>query len=70
MSMSIKATAKRFIKKGKVSEGILNRIEQTFRTYDPCLACASHYLPGEAPLEVNLRTEDGKILKQISRGGG
>jgi F420-non-reducing hydrogenase large subunit len=69
MSMSIKATAKRYIKKGQVSEGILNRIEQTFRTYDPCLACASHYLPGEAPLELILRSQDGKILKQISQGG-
>ncbi|GAI60985.1 unnamed protein product, partial [marine sediment metagenome] len=41
------------IKKGKVvSEGLLNMVEMAFRAYDPCMACATHALPGQMPLEV------------------
>jgi len=69
ISMTVRDSAKRYIKKGVVNDGILNRIERDYRTYDPCFACASHFIPGEEPLELILRREDGTIFKRIKRGG-
>ncbi len=54
MSLSIEKAAKALIKGGKVDDGLLNMIEMAFRAYDPCLACATHSLPGKMPLEVHL----------------
>lgn len=66
--MSIKKAAQGLIKKGtEVSEGILNMIEMAFRAYDPCLACATHSLPGEMPLEVVIYDSRGEELRRLSR---
>jgi len=66
--MSIKQAAKEFIRKGvQVSEGILNRVEMAFRAYDPCLACATHSLPGQMPMVLNIRSKSGEIIKQLRR---
>jgi F420-non-reducing hydrogenase large subunit len=32
-----------------------------FRAYDPCLACATHALPGQMPLTVRVHHTDGRI---------
>jgi F420-non-reducing hydrogenase large subunit len=65
--MSIEGAAKGLIKNGKVSEGLLNMVEMGFRAYDPCLACATHTLPGQMPLEVNIYGSDGTVIKKLSR---
>ncbi len=66
--MSIKKAAEGLIKKGtEVSEGILNMIEMAFRAYDPCFSCATHYLPGEMPMIVNLRQTDGSLIETVKR---
>lgn len=66
ISMSILKAAKAFIHGGAViEEGLLNRVEMAFRAYDPCFGCATHNLPGQYPLEINIRTHDGKIYKRI-----
>jgi F420-non-reducing hydrogenase large subunit len=62
MSISIKKAAEAFIKDGQVSEGLLNRVEMAFRSYDPCLGCATHTLPGKMPLEVRIRDAEGDVL--------
>ncbi len=67
ISVSIKDMAKSVIHKGKVDQGILNRIEMSFRNYDPCLACATHALPGQMPLMVNVRNPSGEVIEQIVR---
>ena len=67
MSMSIERAAKNLIKNGKVDDGILNMVEMAFRPYDPCLACATHSLPGKTPLIVNIHNNDGDIIKTIRR---
>jgi len=55
ISISIKKAAQALIKKGQViSEGLLNRVEMAFRSYDPCFGCATHTLPGQMPLEVRI----------------
>jgi F420-non-reducing hydrogenase large subunit len=65
--LSVKKAASEFIKNGEVKEGMLNRVEMAFRPYDPCLACATHALPGETPLEVTVRDSGGKIVKTLKR---
>jgi F420-non-reducing hydrogenase large subunit len=68
MGMSIARAAKGLIHNGKVTDGILNRVEMAFRLYDPCCSCATHAI-GKAPLELVLRrSADGSILDSISRG--
>jgi F420-non-reducing hydrogenase large subunit len=67
ITMSIKKAADSLIKKGNVTEGLLNMVEMAFRAYDPCFGCATHSLPGQMPLEITIRDMDGKpvnILKQ------
>jgi F420-non-reducing hydrogenase large subunit len=67
ISMSIKQAAERLIKKGDVSDGILNMIEMAFRAYDPCYACATHTLPGQMPLEIKIYNKDLEILQTLRR---
>ncbi len=42
INLSVKEVARNFIKKEKLDEGVLNRIEMTVRCFDPCLSCATH----------------------------
>jgi len=67
ISMSIAKAAKNLIKNGKVDDGLLNMVEMAFRPYDPCLACATHSLPGKMPLIVNIRDKNREIIKKIKR---
>ena len=68
--MSVKNAAKSVIHGGVVDDGILNTVEMAFRAYDPCFACATHSLPGNMPLEVNLRQRDGRLVRTFSRFHG
>lgn len=65
--MSIERAAKGLIKRGEVSDGLLNMVEMAFRAYDPCFACATHTLPGQMPLEVDIYSSDGKLYKRLKR---
>jgi len=65
--MSIRDAAKGLIHKGKVSEGILNKIEMAFRAYDPCFACATHFAFGQMPLKVNIYDHEGELVETLSR---
>ena len=68
INMSIKKAAKGLIKKGvEVNDGILNMIEMAFRAYDPCFSCATHSLPGEMPLIVDIHDTDGSLLQRVTR---
>ncbi|MCK4654499.1 MAG: Ni/Fe hydrogenase subunit alpha [Candidatus Cloacimonetes bacterium] len=67
ISMSIARAAKNLIKNGEVNDGLLNMVEMAFRAYDPCLACATHSLPGKMPLIVNIRDTNKEIVKSIRR---
>lgn len=62
IAMSIKKAAQGLIKNGEVREGLLNTVEMAFRNYDPCMSCATHSLPGQMPLKVNIYDSDGNIL--------
>ncbi|MFH1413471.1 MAG: Ni/Fe hydrogenase subunit alpha [Candidatus Omnitrophota bacterium] len=65
--MSIEKAASKLIKGNQVSEGILNMVEMAFRAYDPCMACATHSLPGETPLIVSIYDKHKKLIKEIKR---
>ena len=66
--MSLKKAAQGIIKKGvAVDEGQLNMIEMAFRAYDPCFSCATHSLPGQMKMVVNLRDHEGNIIQTIKR---
>ena len=68
MNMSIKKAAQGLIKKGQaVSEGLLNMVEMAFRAYDPCMACATHTLPGQMPLEVIIYDSQRRVVDRLSR---
>ncbi len=62
IAMSVRDAAKGMIRDGKVSDGLLNMVEMAFRAYDPCFGCATHFLPGEMPLEVRIHRKDGEIV--------
>ena len=67
MCMSIKKVAQAMIKDGQISNGLLNMVEMAFRAYDPCLACATHTLPGQMPLEVRVYDHNKKVIKRMSQ---
>lgn len=70
IALSITRAAQKLIHAGQViEEGLLNRIEMAFRLYDPCLSCATHALPGTMPMIVNLRSNDGEIMRSFRRDG-
>jgi F420-non-reducing hydrogenase large subunit len=67
IAISVKQAAQAVIRKGVVTEGILNRVEMAFRSYDPCFGCATHALPGQMPLEVRIFDADGNIKDVLKR---
>jgi F420-non-reducing hydrogenase large subunit len=68
INMSVTKAAKGIIKSGKeITEGLLNRIEMAWRAYDPCFGCATHFLPGQMPLEVIIHDRRGSIIKRLTQ---
>ena len=66
--MSVKRAAQGVIQRGReITEGVLNMIEMAFRAYDPCLSCATHSLPGQMPMEVVVKEQDGTVIQQVKR---
>ena len=46
---------------------MLNMVEMAFRIYDPCFSCATHSLPGQMPLTVEIRNAAGDTIRTVSR---
>jgi hypothetical protein len=53
------------IRDGRVSEGLLNRVEMAFRAYDPCFGCATHFLPGRMPLQITIHDAQGNPVEVL-----
>jgi len=66
MEQGILQAAKHYIKDGKFTEGILNRVEAVVRTFDPCLSCSTHAL-GQMPLSIELKSPAGELLAEVHR---
>jgi F420-non-reducing hydrogenase large subunit len=54
-------------KNGEITEGALNLVEMAFRAYDPCLACATHSLPGQMPMEIVVYDSEGNKISSKRR---
>jgi NAD-reducing hydrogenase large subunit len=66
MNLGVAQAAKHYIKDGKFTEGILNRVEAVVRTFDPCLSCSTHAF-GQMPLAISLLSADGEVVDQVVR---
>ena len=44
-------------------------VEMAFRAYDPCFGCATHSLPGQMPLLVNIYGPAGELVRELRRDG-
>jgi len=42
-------------------------VEMAFRLYDPCFSCATHSLPGEMPLVVQVINANGDVVHREGR---
>lgn len=67
ITMSIQRAAQKLIKKGDVTEGLLNMVEMAFRAYDPCLGCATHSLPGQMPIIAKIYDHKGNLWQEQIR---
>jgi F420-non-reducing hydrogenase large subunit len=67
IALSVDKAAKALVHGPEVDEGLLNEVEMAFRAYDPCFGCATHALPGEMPLIVEIRRMDGELVREIRR---
>jgi len=67
MNQGIQQAAKMLIKGGKIDQGLLNTVEMVIRAYDPCLSCATHSLPGQMPLIIDVKDFRGRSVKQVRR---
>jgi F420-non-reducing hydrogenase large subunit len=66
ITLSIKKAASALIHNGTViTDGLLNKVEMAFRSYDPCFSCATHSLPGQMPLEVIVRDAQGNEVERL-----
>jgi NAD-reducing hydrogenase large subunit len=66
MNKTVKQIAQAYVNGGKLSEGILNRIEHGIRAFDPCLSCSTHAV-GQMPLHVQLLAPGGEVLDEVRR---
>ena len=66
MNRGVLQAARHYVKDGKFTEGMLNRIEAVVRTFDPCLSCSSHAF-GQMPLEVTLVDAGGATIDRVVR---
>lgn len=66
IAMSIDKAAKDLIHGGKADDGLLNMIEMAFRAYDPCNGCATHSLPGNVPIIINLYDNKRELIRKIT----
>ena len=70
IQMTVKKAAQAYIQPGKeVTQGILNRLEMGFRAFDPCYSCATHTLPGQMPLAVQV-WQGGELRQELARNLG
>ena len=68
IDMSIRKAAMGLIEKGRVvSDEIMNKIEMAFRAYDPCFGCATHALPGDAPMIVRIYDHHQQMVQELRR---
>jgi NAD-reducing hydrogenase large subunit len=66
MNKGVLQAARHYVKDGKFTEGILNRVEAVVRTFDPCLSCSTHAF-GQMPLAITLVNADREVVDTVIR---
>ena len=66
MNLGVLQAARHYVKDGRFTEGVLNRVEAVVRTFDPCLSCSTH-AAGQMPLVLSLLNSDGEQVDQLIR---
>jgi NAD-reducing hydrogenase large subunit len=66
MNKGVLQAARYYVKDGKFTEGVLNRVEAVVRAFDPCLSCSTHAF-GQMPLALTLLSADGEVVDQVIR---
>jgi len=66
MNKGVLQAARHYVKDGKFTAGVLNRIEAVVRTFDPCLSCSTHAF-GQMPLVLSLVSSTGQVVDQLIR---
>ena len=66
MNRAVSEIAKMYIRKGDVTEGMLNRIEGGIRAYDPCLSCSVH-AAGQMPIDIRVIDDEGRLVERLTR---
>ena len=66
MNKGVLQAARHYVKDGKFTEGILNRVEAVVRTFDPCLSCSTHAF-GQMPLLLTLVNASGETVDRLVR---
>ena len=66
MNLGVLQAAKHYVKDGKFTEGLLNRVEAVVRTFDPCLSCSTHAF-GQMPLAITLISARGEEIDRVVR---
>ena len=67
IQMVTKKVAQSLIKPGQEpDQGILNMVEMAFRAFDPCYSCATHSLPGQMPMEIQV-WQGGAVKHRFAR---
>ena len=67
IAMSVEKAAKGLISGGHIPKGLLTKVEMAFRAYDPCNGCATHALPGTAPLLIHVHDHSGNTVAILRR---
>jgi NAD-reducing hydrogenase large subunit len=66
MNRAVRQVAEHYIVGGRVTEGILNRVEAVIRAYDPCLSCSTHAV-GRMPMAIEVVDPDGTLVDAVRR---
>ena len=67
MNYGVKQVAQHFIRDGKITEGILNRVSAVIRAYDPCLSCSTH-ADGRPSVRIDVRGPGGDVVQTLHTG--
>jgi F420-non-reducing hydrogenase large subunit len=67
IALSVDKAARALIHGPEVEDGLLNQVEMAFRAYDPCFGCATHSLPGQMPLLIEVHGATGEVVRVIRR---
>jgi NAD-reducing hydrogenase large subunit len=62
---SVQQVSEHYVDGNKLQEGMLNRVSEVVRAYDPCLSCSTHAL-GQIALGIQLVDANGQLQDEVA----